>query len=49
MIVPQSPIVSTGVLERELGYLSPRGTNGERAGEMGGLSTDNCPFRICPR
>ena len=91
MIVPQSPIVSTGVLERELGYLSPRGTNGERAGERGGLriapplpgpllhsawrrgrrlpgrhfrphrtvagdwlpgdgpSTDNCPFRICPR
>lgn len=39
--------------------LSPRGTNGERAGERGGLriawlsgdgpSTDNCPFRICPR
>lgn len=114
MIVPQSPIVSPGVLERELVYLSPRlagaidsggriacelrtnslsprGTNGERAGERGGLriappppgpllhsawrrgrrlpgrhfrphrtvagdwlpgdgpSTDNCPFRICPR
>ena len=114
MIVLQSPIVSPGLLERELIYLSPRvagaidsggqtacelrtnslpprGTNGERAGERGGLriapplpgpllhsawrrgrrlpgrhfrphrtvagdwlsgdgpSTDNCPFRICPR
>ena len=113
MIVLQSPIVSPGVLERELVYLSPRvagaiesggqtacelrtnslstrGTHGERAGERGGLriapppsallhsawrrgrrlpgrhfrphrtvagdwlsgdgpSTDNCPFRICPR
>jgi hypothetical protein len=60
MIVLQSPIVSPGVLERELVYLSPRvagaiesggqtacelrtnslsprGTNGERAGERGGL------------